>query len=230
NACPDCIASARITTPGAPPSIAAVVRDTQLDDGQYLDQSFIGYGGTISGDVHPFSGAPGRLGTDALGFGPSHGTNLGGQVGNGVGPSTNFGAPINVPGLGFVNPLSGPFAAAWNSRGTAGAVNGINVKQAYDRLVRTSSGNSHTGWISYQHLWTENLRSTLEPSGIWNGIDTNLVPGQGNKLLGIAHGNLIWSPVAFVDIGAEFAWGHRVTVANFKGDAYSLQGSMRVRF
>jgi len=36
--------------------------------------------------------------------------------------------------------------------------------------------------------------------------------------------------VAFVDLGVEYAWGHRVTVANFKGDAYSLQGSMRVRF
>jgi len=51
-----------------------------------------------------------------------------------------------------------------------------------------------------------------------------------NKLLSMAHGNLIWSPVAFVDLGIEYAWGHRVTVANFKGDAYSLQGSMRVRF
>ena len=42
---------------------------------------------------------------------------------------------------------------------------------------------------------------------------------SGNKLLTMAHANLIWSPVAFVDLGAEYAWGHRVTVANFKGDA-----------
>jgi hypothetical protein len=233
---PELIGSARINNPWGHLRIAAVVRTDTLNDGQYLDRSYVGYGGTISGDVHPFSGAPGPLGKDDLGFGTTHGVELGGQVGNGIGLNTNFGAALNVPGLGFVNPLAqttGTTAgttAAWNTRGTAGLVSGINVKQAYDRVVRTQSPNSHTGWIWYQHWWTENLRSTLETSAIWNSINTNITPGQGNKLLGIAHGNLIWSPVAFVDIGAEFAWGHRVTTANFKGDAYSLQGSMRVRF
>jgi hypothetical protein len=45
------------------------VVNTQSNDGQYLDHSFVGYGGTISGDVHPFSGTPGALGKDDLGFG-----------------------------------------------------------------------------------------------------------------------------------------------------------------
>jgi hypothetical protein len=36
--------------------------------------------------------------------------------------------------------------------------------------------------------------------------------------------------VAFVDLGIEGAWGHRVTVANQKGDAYTLQTSMKFRF
>jgi hypothetical protein len=177
------------------------------------------------------------LGKDDLGFGTTHGSSLGGQVGNGVGPTTNYGSAINVPGVGLVNPLAqtaGTTAgttAAWNSRGAAGLVNGINVKQAYDRLVRTSASNSHTAWVWYQHWWTENLRSTLEASGIWNGINTNLsTQNTNNKLLTMTHANLIWSPVAFVDLGVEYAWGHRVTTANFKGDFYALQGSMRVRF
>ena len=91
---------------------------------------------------------------------------------------------------------------------------------------------SHDAKIWYQHWWTENLRSTLETSGIWNAINTSLTVGctTCNKLLAMAHGNLIWSPVAFVDLGMEFAWGHRVTTTNFKGDGYALQGSMRVRF
>ena len=103
---------------------------------------------------------------------------------------------------------------------------------AYDGVVRSQSPQSADGWIWYQHWWTENLRSTIETSAIYNDLNTNLI-GQNtanNKLLGIAHSNLIWSPVAFVDLGLEYAWAHRVTVANFKGDAYSLQGSMRVRF
>ena len=111
-------------------------------------------------------------------------------------------------------------------------VNGINVKRAYDRLVRAAPSDSHTAWIWYQHWWTENLRSTLATSAIYNGLNTNLI-GQNttnNKLLSMAHANLIWSPAAFVDLGIEYAWGHRVTVANFKGVAYALQGSMRVRF
>ena len=101
NSWPEVLASARINNPWGHMRVGVVVRDTQMDDGQYLNQSFIGYGGTVSGDVHPFSGTPGPLGKDDLGFGTTHGTNLGGQVGNGVGPSTNFGAAIYVPGLGL---------------------------------------------------------------------------------------------------------------------------------
>src|SRR5206468_12547012 len=33
--------------------------------------------------------------------------------------------------------------------------------------------------------------------------------GQANKELSLVHLNLIWSPVAFVDLGIEGAWGHR---------------------
>jgi DcaP outer membrane protein len=236
------IGTARINQPWGHLQVGAVVRTDQLDDGQYFNNTYIGYGGTVSGDVHPFSGAPGPLGKDDLGFGTAAGVELGGQVGNGVGIVTNYGGAINVPGLGFVNPISAgsglpipgvtgaATTAAWNARGAAGVVNGINVKRAYDGLVRAASPSNYVGWVWYQHWWTENLRSTVETSGIWSSIPTNLTPGQGNKLLAMAHANLIWSPVAFVDLGVEYGWGHRVTTANFKGDAYELIGSMRVRF
>ena len=51
-----------------------------------------------------------------------------------------------------------------------------------------------------------------------------------NKELDLAHANLIWSPVAFVDLGVEGAWGHRVVVSNLKGDAWTLQTSLKFRF
>jgi len=51
-----------------------------------------------------------------------------------------------------------------------------------------------------------------------------------NKELSLTHINLIWSPVAFVDIGIEGAWGHRQVVSNLRGDAYTVQSSMKVRF
>jgi len=236
---PEAIATARINQPWGHMQIGGVVRTDTLNDGQGLDRKYVGYGGTISGDGHPFSGNPGPLGKDDLGFRFTAGTEIGGQESNGMGIVTNFGAPIFVPGVGLVNPLT---SAAWNARdssqslpvtgATSAIVNGINVRQAYDRLVKTQSPSSYGASIWYQHWWTENLRSTFEISGIWNAMNTNIVgPGTtNNKQLSITHANLFWSPVAFVDFGVEYAWGHRVTVANFKGDAYTLQGEMRVRF
>jgi hypothetical protein len=219
---PELIGSARINQPWGHMRVGFMVRDNQLNDGQYLDQSFIGYAGTISGDAHPFSGTLGPLGKDDLGFGFSAGSNVGGQFSNGASVVTNFGRNLNVPGFGFVNPLTN---TQWNTANSA-------TRRAYDRVVRSADSQSANGWIWYQHWWTDNLRSTLEASAIYNHLNTNLL-GQNtanNKQLSMMHGNLIWSPVAFVDIGVEYAWGHRITVANFKGDAYVLQGSMRVRF
>jgi hypothetical protein len=241
---PEVIATARINQPWGHLQIGGVVRTDQLNDGQYLDRTYLGYGGTISGDAHPFAGNPGPLGKDDLGFGLAAGTEMGGQIANSPGVVTNFGGIINVPGVGFVNPLAqtaGTAAgstAAWNARDStnplpaSGIINGINVRRAYDNLVSTQSPQSYGLWIWYQHWWTESLRSTLEISGIWNAFNTNILgPGTtNNKQLSIAHANLFWSPVAFIDFGFEYAWGHRVTVANFKGDAYTLQGEMRIRF
>ncbi len=219
---PEVIGTARINQPWGHLQIGGVVRTDQLNDGQYLDQSFVGYGGAISGDVHPFSGIPGALGKDDLGFGFGAGTEIGGQLANGIGVNSNFGRNLNVPGFGFVNPLTN---AQWNTANSA-------TRRAYDRVVRSDSPRSSNGWIWYQHWWTQNLRSTVEVSGTWNAFDTGLIGPctSCNKLLTMTHANLIWSPVAFVDIGVEYAWGHRVVTQNFKGDFYALQGSMRVRF
>src|SRR5262249_26279288 len=158
---------------------------------------------------------------DDLGFGVCLGIETAGQCPNGMGVVSNFGGIINVPGVGFVNPLT---SVAWNARASSqslpatGIVNGINVRQAYDRLVRSQSPSSYGGWIWYQHWWTDNLRSTLNISGIWNAMNTSIVgPGTtNNKALSIAYANVFWSPVAFIDFGAEYGWGHRITVAYFK--------------
>jgi hypothetical protein len=219
---PEAIATARINNPWGHIQIGGVVRADQLDDGQYFDHTFVGYGGTLSGDVHPFSGTPGPLGKDDLGFGICGGIEMGGQCANGVGVVTNFGANINVPGFGFVNPLT---SAQWNTANST-------TRRAYDAAVRSQSPGTAGAWLWYQHWWTIELRSTIEAAGIYNSLNTNLLP-QGttnNKFLALSHLNLFWSPVAFVDWGLEYAYGHRVTVANFKGDASTLEGRMVVRF
>jgi hypothetical protein len=231
---PELIGTARTNQPWGHLQIGGVVRTDQLNDGQYLDQTHVGFAGTISGDAHPFSGTPGPWGKDDLGFGVCAGIETANQCANGMGVTTNFGAALNVPGVGFVNPLTN---VNWNQGINARTlVNGINVRQAYDRLVRSASPNSYGGWIWYQHWWTDNLRSTLSVSGINNSMNTNIALTGGvnnstnNQRLSIMYANLFWSPVAFIDFGTEFGWGHRVTINDFKGDAYALEGLMRVRF
>ena len=122
------IGTARINKPWGHLQIGAVRAQHQFNYGQYLDQSFVGYGGAISGDVHPFTGSR-SLGKDDLGFGLGAATEPGGQFANGAGADTNFGRTLNVPGFGFVNPLT---SAQWNTPGSP-------TRRAYDRLVRTSA-------------------------------------------------------------------------------------------
>jgi hypothetical protein len=226
---PEWIATARINQPWGHLQVGGVIRDDRLNDGQYLNQSLVGYGGTISGDAHPFSGIPGPWGKDDIGFGLCIGNGMGNQCANGGGFATNFGRNLFVPAnpalgvaAGFVNPLT---SAQWNTANSA-------TRKAYDAVVRSQNIPSQAGWIWYQHWWTDNLRSTIAASGIYNDVNTSLI-GQNstsNKLLSMTNANLFWSPVAFIDFGAEYAWGHRVTTANFKGDAYTIEGLMRVRF
>jgi hypothetical protein len=266
---PEFAGTARINQPWGHLTIGGVLRQQVLNDGQYLFRQYLGGAGTISGDVHPFSGAPGPLGKDDLGGGFAAGPNSGNQVENGGGVATNFGGPIFVQGVGFVNPLaatagtacSGGAVAtasgcpagttsatsAWNARATTqsltgfpnggGFINGVNVRSAYDHLVSSQNVSNYGGWIWYQHWWNDELRSTIEASAFWSAINSNIVgnnvsqaTSSNNKYLGMAHGNLFWSPVAFVDFGVEYAYGHRVNIANFKGDSNTILGEFRVRF
>jgi hypothetical protein len=51
-----------------------------------------------------------------------------------------------------------------------------------------------------------------------------------NKQVTTAHLNLIWAPVSFADIGVEYFWGQRQTVANLRGDVNSVLTRFRMRF
>jgi DcaP outer membrane protein/Porin subfamily len=225
---PEWIATARINQPWGHLQVGGIIRNDRLDDGQFLNQSFIGYGGTISGDVHPFAGVAGPLAKDDLGFGLCIGNGMANQCANGSGMVTNFGAAINVPGVGIVNPLTN---TNWNQGINARVpVNGVIVRQGYDRLVRTQTVPTQAAWLWYQHWWTDNLRSTAMISGIYNDVNQTIAITGSNKELADAAINLFWSPVAFIDFGGEYFWGHRVTTQNFKGDNYAIEGLMRVRF
>jgi len=201
---PEFIGTARINQPWGHVQAGLVVRTDRLDDGQFLDKTYLGYGGTVSGDVHPFSGADGPLGKDDLGFGVCAGSEMGGQCANGTGLVTNFGKPLNTS-LGGINPLT---SAAWNTPGSP-------TRKAYDAAVLSQASTSYGGWIWYQHWWSSELRSTIDFSGNYNAINTSLVgPGTiNNKILALSHANLFWSPVAFIDYSHPPGFGAAAILA-----------------
>jgi hypothetical protein len=51
-----------------------------------------------------------------------------------------------------------------------------------------------------------------------------------DKNLITAHANLIWSPVAFADVGLEYLWGQRQVVNNQRGNLNSILTRFRMRF
>jgi hypothetical protein len=203
----------RIDQPWGHIQIAATELMYHLNDGLFLDQTIIGYGGSFSGNVFP-----GWFGwsKDNFTYGLNGGNGIGDQISNNIGVSTNFGGA-----------LAGDTVNATNSTSKFST-----NRRVYDAAVISKVNASFGARIGYTHWWMDNLRSNVDFS--MNHTDNaSLLTGIGstsNKELDLAHLNLIWSPAAFLDLGIEGAWGHRQTVSNLKGDAYTMQTSMKFRF
>jgi hypothetical protein len=213
NLAPDFIARWRIEQPWGHLQVGAVARDITLNDGMFLTRSWIGYGGAVTGNFFTW-------GKDNLTWGAAAGEGIGQLISSmGTGAvATNFGGA-----------LLGQAFNATDSRSFF-----TTNRRLYDAAV---SGTPIFSWgakVGYQHWWTPTLRSTVDFSIHHSDIDTFYVPASGrgnsNNEVSLAHANLIWSPVAFVDWGLEGAWGHRVTVSNLRGDAWTLQTTLKFRF
>ncbi|MET0330567.1 MAG: DcaP family trimeric outer membrane transporter [Dyella sp.] len=65
------------------------------------------------------------------------------------------------------------------------------------------------GYVAWRHAFTEKLRSNLMYAH--NGIDNDLLltGGGANKSTQSVHINLIYSPLAKLDLGAEYTWARR---------------------
>src|SRR6266513_2691999 len=213
NLAPDFIARWRIEQPWGHLQAGAIVRDLTLNDGEYLSRSWLGYGGAISGNFFTWGKANLTWGVAAgEGIGQMISSMCTGAV------ATNFGGA-----------LVGQTFNATDSRSFF-----TTNRQLYDAAVSGTPITTFGARIGYQHWWTAELRSSVDFSMEHADVSTFYIGvanrNTSNKELNLAHANLIWSPVAFVDIGVEGAWGHRVTVGNQRGDACTLQSSMKFRF
>jgi hypothetical protein len=185
-----------------------VLRDLTWNDGQFINRSLFGYGGGISGNFLPgwFGWAEDNI---------TWQINAGNGMGRFLNDSTNAGLATNyVVAPHCATPIPGCALAAT------------------DIIVTTIP--SVGGIVGYQHFWSANLRSTVAygiaryqvPSIVVGPIESTVA----NKQLQSASVNLIWSPVAFIDIGAEYFWGQRQVVANLFGNEQVLIGKFRVKY
>jgi hypothetical protein len=224
--------------------IGLVGQRLNLNDGAFLNQSFFGYGGGISGNVKPnwfgFS-------KDNFGFNFYAGPSLGHYANpSGSGEPTTVNALATNWGMvgAACNPTTG-VGCYGNANGGSGSVTGANAA-----LVRTSTFLQYGAEANYQHWWMDNLRSTVSAGFQTQEIPTSLVatiphgiPGtyfdnlevngnalQYNRVLITAHANLLWSPVAFIDTGFEFVWGHRLTILGGTGSMDVLDYAFKVKF
>lgn len=178
-----------------------VGRDREVNDGKHVDQHFFGYGGGISGDVKP-----GWFGWGNDDFQWQF------TVGDGIGrylfDNTNAALATNY--------LATPASAA----AAAGII--VTPISAFGAVA------------GYQHFWAPDLRSNIAYGYAYYDIPSQLIgPTQAivaNKEVQSAAVNVIWSPVAFIDVGLEYFWGQRKVVANMYGTEQTLISKFRVKF
>lgn len=92
------------------------------------------------------------------------------------------------------------------------------------RLARQTSG-----FVAFRHFWTPSLRSTVELSAASSTPPSGTVAGV-NRSDRSQHLNLIWSPVAAVNLGAELIHGERTVVGGDSGNLNRLQLSAQYLF
>ncbi|MBV9827786.1 MAG: porin [Alphaproteobacteria bacterium] len=213
---PDLTAAWYIPQPWGHVDFSAVIRPgMELNDGAFVNRDFIGYGGHFGGDVKPnwFGLNP----KDDITWQVVYGDGIGRYLNN----NTNFAIATNYPAAGALTAAS-----------------------AASVLARTTV--EWGGEVGYQHWWADNLRSNVNAGINHHDINSNVVgcvgsplaapkaTGAGacglNKEVIMAHANIIWNPVPFVDVALEYAYGHRQVLSNIKGDENALIGKFGVKF
>ena len=228
NVMPDWVTTQRWDQPWGHIQVGEALREVTFNDGAHLDQNYIGYGGSISGDLRPFYTASGSWAKDDIGWGVAGGNGIGSLVNDCLGVATNFGAG----------------ATAQTSNFTAN-------RTLYDSGVKGKTIDCLGAHIDILHWWTDQLRTNIIFGTTQMGVDTQLISGQNciltggsaannncaaggsasvNKILYLGNVNLIWSPVSFVDLGIEYTHGYRQTVGNLHGNADVFSAALHVKF
>ncbi len=209
---PNLTAASYWSQPWGHMDFSAMLMPLFVNDGHFVSQDFIGYGGHVSGDVHP--GWFGWNKDDFL---------FSAVLGEGTGPYTSG-------GLATAFSLASNFSVATSCATPTKTCTGLAA--ASNILVKPIFGYSMNG--GYQHWWTPNLRSTIA-AGNWQQAVPSQMIGPTEVELGEqeqwnAFINLVWNPVAFITTGVEYMYGKRVVVSNAYGTEQVLIAKWRVAF
>jgi hypothetical protein len=223
SAAPDITAAWYIPQPWGHVDFSAVVRPTlRIEDGTgAIDKNYVGWGIYTGGDVKPRWFGWDR---DFFTWQMIYGQAMGGYAAAGSGNS-------NITIVSNFNPVP------------AAGTTLVTAANAIFKPTTTFGGN-----IGYRHYWAPNLRSNIGV-GIHhediNGMNGAVcrdgaanaatrragTAGCGlNEELMTANINMVWNPVPFVGVAAEYFWGHRFTTGGQRGDENVLLTRFSVAF
>jgi hypothetical protein len=219
----------RIERPWGSLQIGTLLRNLNLADGRYVNKDYIGYGGGVGVHMIPFPNRQDNFGLNMFaGNGLGHyASPTGTSTNTFMDLATNYGGPA-VGGYGTCN-ANTPACLAIDSKANAASV-----------LATTFTSFGAEG--NYQHWWgfAPGWRSTISGGFQHQDVPTTLIGSTSslvnanalnyNKTLISAHANIIWSPVAFIDTGFEYTYGHRHTIYNQTGNENVFDFSFHVKF
>jgi hypothetical protein len=200
---PDITFSSYWSQPWGHVDARAVVRPTlTINDGRYVDQKYVGYGGGLSGDVKPnwFGYAKDDFQWQF-------------NVGNGIGRYINDGSNAGLATNYLVMPTTAASAATVLTRTIQEVGGTVGYQHFWVPNLRST--------LAYGYAMYQVPATLIGPVAAVNV----------NRQLQTIHFNLIWSPVAFIDTGVEYMWGQRrAAAASIYGQEQALIGKVRVKF
>jgi hypothetical protein len=113
-------------------------------------------------------------------------------------------------------------------------INDLGSVGGQDAVFDPATGELHTltafgGYLAYQHWWSEKMRSTLV-AGFTDVDNFGFQQDDAYHQTKRVTGNLLYSPIPRVDIGAEMLWGERTNKDGSSADALQLQIAAKYLF
>ena len=100
----------------------------------------------------------------------------------------------------------------------------INSAGTLDKIA------TYSGFASYRHFWSDNLRSNLTGGYFKADNPVNLVSGAVTDQVYSIHANLIYSPIPKIDVGIEYIFANRRLENHLDGDMNKVQFSTKYSF